>query len=324
MDLKQVEYIVQIANECNITKAAEKLFLTQSALNQQLLKLERELQTPLFYRSRTNWRLTPAGEVYIKNAKELLRIKRETYRIISDIAETKKGNLSVGFTPGRGIPMFTRVYPKFHGLYPDIVVTPVEASVKKQQIMIENGDLDLGFLTLSDNQKKSTNRYIDICEEDICLAVPENDPLADLVNFPEEISNITPFRDRPFVLMYKESSFRPLIDGIFQKAGFSPKVLFETSQIPAIVTIIESGICCGIIPYLYLKGKEKKIRYCYLPGRPTWKICASYGSQSYLGRPAKEFIRLAADYWVASETVQLQSSGIVKRDAGKIGTKFDF
>ena len=324
MDLKQVEYIVQIANECNITKAAEKLFLTQSALNQQLLKLEKELQTPLFYRSRTNWHLTPAGEVYIKNAKELLRIKRETYRIISDIAKTKRGNLSVGLTPGRGIPMFTEVYPKFHERYPDITVSPIEASVKKQQVMIENGDLDFGFLTLSDSQKKNTNRYIDICEEDICLAVPASDPLAGLVNFPEEIKDITPFRDRPFVLLYKESSFRPLTDAIFQKAGFPPNVLFETSQIPAIVTIIESGICCGIIPYLYLKGKGKKIRYCYLPGRPTWKICASYGSQSYLGKPAEEFIQLAADYWVNSEIVQPQGSGIVERDLSKIRAKFDF
>lgn len=76
MDLKQVEYILKIAEENNITRAAEKLFITQSALNQQLLKLERELDTPLFYRSRTNWRPTEAGEVYIRNAKELLRIRK--------------------------------------------------------------------------------------------------------------------------------------------------------------------------------------------------------------------------------------------------------
>ena len=50
MDLKQIEYILKIAEEQNITHAAEKLFITQSALNQQLLKLEKELGTPLFYR----------------------------------------------------------------------------------------------------------------------------------------------------------------------------------------------------------------------------------------------------------------------------------
>lgn len=54
MDLKQLEYMVKIAKEKNITKAAKKLFITQSALNQQLLKLEKDLGAPLFYRSRTN------------------------------------------------------------------------------------------------------------------------------------------------------------------------------------------------------------------------------------------------------------------------------
>ena len=101
MDLKQVEYMIRIAEENNITRAAEKLFLTQSALNQQLLKLEKELGTPLFHRSRTNWRLTEAGEVYIRSAKELLRIKKDTYNQIRDIAETRKGTLSIGLTTGR-------------------------------------------------------------------------------------------------------------------------------------------------------------------------------------------------------------------------------
>ncbi len=58
MDTKQIEYILKIAEENNITKAADKLYITQSALNQQLLKLEKELGTPLFHRSRTNWRPT--------------------------------------------------------------------------------------------------------------------------------------------------------------------------------------------------------------------------------------------------------------------------
>lgn len=130
MDLKQVEYILKIAEENNITRAAEKLFITQSALNQQLLKLERELDTPLFYRSRTNWRPTEAGEVYIRNAKELLRIRKTTYDQIRDIARTKKGTLTIGITPGRGIALFGSVYPIFHQKYPYITVEPIEQNVR--------------------------------------------------------------------------------------------------------------------------------------------------------------------------------------------------
>ena len=78
MDLKQIEYILKIAEEQNITHAAEKLFITQSALNQQLLKLEKELGTPLFYRSRTDWHPTPAGEIYLNAAKDILLIQSDS------------------------------------------------------------------------------------------------------------------------------------------------------------------------------------------------------------------------------------------------------
>ena len=73
MDLRQIQYIVAIAEENNITRAAEKLYITQSALNQQLLKLEKELGVQLFHRSRTDWHPTEAGEIYLKAAREMLR-----------------------------------------------------------------------------------------------------------------------------------------------------------------------------------------------------------------------------------------------------------
>ena len=70
MDLRQLEYIVQIAEENNITRAAERLYITQSALNQQLLKLEKELGVSLFHRSRTDWHPTEAGEILLKFKKD--------------------------------------------------------------------------------------------------------------------------------------------------------------------------------------------------------------------------------------------------------------
>ena len=102
MDTKQIEYILKIAEEGNITHAAEKLFLTQPALNQQLLRLEKELGTRLFVRSRTDWRPTEAGMVYLENARKMLQLKQDTYRIIGDMVSDQRGRLSIGFTPRRG------------------------------------------------------------------------------------------------------------------------------------------------------------------------------------------------------------------------------
>ena len=80
MDTKQVEYILKIAEENNITKAAAKLYITQSALNQQLIKLEKELGTPLFHRSRTNWHLTEAGKFMSETPNICFRLKRTLTR----------------------------------------------------------------------------------------------------------------------------------------------------------------------------------------------------------------------------------------------------
>ena len=100
MNLKELEYIVRISEEKNVTHAANKLFISPSALNQQLLRLERELGTQLFYRSRSGWIPTPAGELYLETARTLLFMKKQAYQRMQDVAEIQRGTLNVGLTPG--------------------------------------------------------------------------------------------------------------------------------------------------------------------------------------------------------------------------------
>ena len=211
MNLKEIEYIVKISEERNVTRAAEKLFITPSALNQQLLHLERDIGTPLFNRSRTGWTPTEAGEVYLETAREMLRMKREAYHRLQDIAAVKKGTLSIGFPPERGAHMFTYVYPDFHREYPGIVIHVTEASVRRQQQMIARGGLDIGFMTLSDSQK-TEDTYIHIASEELILAVPSVHPLCGQAyrdgSGPYPVLDITGLKYEPFALMYRESTIR--------------------------------------------------------------------------------------------------------------------
>lgn len=315
MDLKQIEYIVKIADEHSITRAAEKLYLTQSALNQQLLRLERELGAQLFRRSRTDWSPTPIGEVYLENAREILRIKHRTYNMISDMLEEKKGRLSIGFTPGRGLEMFTKVYPAFHKACPGIVVEPKELNVHSQQLLIARGDLDIGFQTLSE-QQKTEDEYISLGREEILLAVPSVHPLAaeavggprretegemegEMKEFP--VIDLALFRYEPFVLMYRESTVRAIIDGLFRKSGFTPNILFETASNSAIVAMVQSKQCCGIVPYHYVKHHPEGVACFALSGHPEWEIVASYQRNTYLSDAAREFVRLAGKFWSSEE-----------------------
>lgn len=299
MDTRQIEYILKIAEENNITRAADKLYITQSALNQQLLKLERELGTPLFHRSRTNWHLTEAGETYVRNAKEILKIKRDTYEMIHDLAGGKWGHLSVGFTAGRGAAMFTSAYSAFHQQYPNITIVPREGVVRDLQKLIAQGDLDIGFLTLTDKDR-TNDTYETIYTEEIFLAVPSIHPAAKLQPPEGELYatlDIRALQHEPFVVMDKRSTMRALIDRIFSNAGIQPRVLFETGNNNTLLSMLQANLCCGLLAYYYVKNTPRGITFFHLPERPTWQFVASYRKGRYLSKAARGFIDLMKDQW---------------------------
>lgn len=308
MDLKQIEYIIKIAEENNITHAAEKLFITQSALNQQLLKLEKELGTPLFYRSRTDWHPTPAGEIYLETARKILLLKKEAYNKIHDLCKIEKGKLSIGFTPGRGISMFTHVYPQFHSLYPNIEIIPNELSVHNQFPLLQSGQLDIGFMTLLKKQRKTGFEYLPFASEELFLVVPTSlaeilgDQLVSSQDFGTDshsipIANLAVLKEEPFVLTHKTSTIRELVDSIFKESGFSPNVLFETENNHAIISMVRSKICCGIVPEYYVDPTEPELTYYALSGHPNWEIVATYKKGHYLTKAARALLSLAEEHY---------------------------
>ena len=98
MDLKQLEYIAAIEKYGNITSAAEHVFVTPSALTQQLLRLESNLGTQLFIRNRHKMIPTKEGTIYLNGVHQILRIKQETYDEIQQASE--KATYHIGLTSG--------------------------------------------------------------------------------------------------------------------------------------------------------------------------------------------------------------------------------
>lgn len=299
MDTRLIEYIIKIYEEENITRAAEKLCITQSALNQQLIKLEKELDVQLFHRNRISLKPTNAGEIYINNAKEMLLLKQDTYRRISDEAKKEKGELSIGFTPGRGSVMFSNVYPIFHKKYPDVFVTPNEMTVKMLQQEILSGGIDIGFMTLNKSQRNNDN-YIDICSENIYLVLSPNHKASKtykIVNGKYPKINLKDIEGEPFVTIHKKSTLSEITYEIFEKENIEPLILFETSSNTTIASMVRANLCCGLLPEYYVKTIAKDLLCFELPENPSWDIVASYRKKSYLSLAGKYFIKLVNDYW---------------------------
>ncbi|MGL5436443.1 MAG: LysR family transcriptional regulator [Lachnospiraceae bacterium] len=306
MNLKNIEYIVKIAEERNVSKAAGKLFITPSALNQHLLHLEEDIGTPLFHRSRSGWTPTEAGEVYLSTAREMLHMRREAYKRLQDITASQKGTLTIGFPPERGSTMFTKVYPLFHQDYPDVTINVIEANVRKQQQLISQNVLDIGFMTLRETQK-TDDEYIHICDEELVIVVPAEHPVCDDyenkkangiaagAKYPE--LDITTLRYEPFALMYRESTIFAAIDQVFRESGFVPNVLFQTVRAVTIIDMVASRLCCSIVPDSDSIPHPKEVAFFHMPDHPSWSIYASYKKNTYLSKQAKHFIELAMNYW---------------------------
>ena len=119
MDIKNPEYILEIARQQSVTHAAEKLFVTQSTLSQYLLKLENELGTPLFSREKSGLVPTEAGHVYLHAARAVVQIQNAAEASIA--ALKKEGFLCVGVSFW-GLMLLTGLLPAFKSRFPDITL----------------------------------------------------------------------------------------------------------------------------------------------------------------------------------------------------------
>lgn len=299
MNLRQIEYIVKIADEKSITKAASQLYISQSGLNQQLLKLEKELNLPLFHRNKDDLHPTQAGQIYIEYGRRMLEQKREAYARILDIANNKTGSLRIGLTPERGTTMLINIYAEFHQMFPGIIIEPEEIHVKKQLSMLMHDYLDIGFVTLTDQDKLPGMEFVSIKKEPILLGIPRSHPLAVHAGAPyapyTEI-DLSMFADEKFILMFKGSTLRGVIDPLFEQANFLPNILFETASNRTLYTMTKKAMGCTIIPETYALEQES-IAYFKLPQNPMWEMAIAYRKGHYLSQPAIAFIQLVKKYW---------------------------
>lgn len=300
MNIREIETVIRIAEEQNISKAAEKMFLTPSALLQQLTRIEKDVGAPLFYRSRTGCSITAAGEIYLEAAQKMVRLRGETYSRIRDMENIRRGTLSVGLPPEHGPEMFLSVYPVFHEMYPEMNISMFEVGTRTQLEMISQGKIDLGFMNVMESQMTG-NEYQVLFTEELMLVLPsshracgESRPAPGCL-LPE--LSLSHLNQETFVLPSRASTLRQWIDEQMEQAGCVPNVLFENTRGRTMLSMVSKGMCCGMASDFYYHPELEHVSYYYLPNHPTWYFAACYHKDSYLSTPAKEFIRLATAYW---------------------------
>lgn len=292
MDSRQLQYILTIAQEQNISHAAEKLYITRSALNYSLLNLEKELGLPLFKRLSNRLVPTYAGELYLEKARQILASCHELDHTMSVLTDSAHGRLNLGITFGGGQELFVNVFPELHKKYPAITVHLVEGNNKVLENALLSGEIDLAWACTLCDDPQIDHRFLRPVTT-LKLAVPIGHPrLAQLEEMDSEKPlDIRLFHDDPFVLMNSNSFIRQKANLVFESAGFKPKIIMETSLMRMAVRFVHEGIAPTFIPANQSIDPDKCRIFTVAPQQELYSAIL-FRKGTRFSEPENELIRL--------------------------------
>ncbi len=300
------EYILKVYEEGSISKAAEKLFLTQPALSIAIQRIESSIGMPLFDRTRRPLQPTQAGKIYIAMIRQMQELEFDLKRQIQDIRDLNVGDLKIGGSHYLNAYILPSVLTAFSHKYPGIHLELVEYGSDQLSAMLLERELDLTFscnTAFMDNLEKYPAFY-----DHVLLAVPIEHPvnkkIADARLFSDDIINgkhlcadcpsvsLSHFNEVEFILLTPGNNLYDRCTQMFQEADFTPRIKLMLAQLATAYHLAVSGYAATFISdrlihtntdrlafYNIQSGLTKRLFYILLPNR------------NYTTHVAKEFIQ---------------------------------
>lgn len=291
MELRQLQYAIQIAAEKNFSRAAEKLHIAQPSLSQQLAKLEKEIGVLLFQRNTNSVDLTYAGSVFVEKAQIILDQVTQLRKEMDDISMMRKGKLIVGSLPITGSHILPLVLPVFQNVYPEIEVQLVEDTTARLESLALSGQTDISLLSLPLLERNLS--YQTLIEEEICLSVPSSHRLASLREKYGTVQvDIKELAEEPFIILKRGQGFRQISIDLCRDAGFEPKLVFESSNMDTVQSLVAAGMGIAFVPRMVARKESSPFTPVYLPlaGEPSRTLVIAYRNDRYLSKAAEAFI----------------------------------
>ncbi len=284
MDTKIIEYVIAIAEEKSLSKAAERLYLSQPALSQRLKKLEEELGTPLFIRGKDGLSITDAGRIYINGGHSILQIKREAMKNLASMSHQTKSSLRFACAASSTLECI----PQFREACPNVEIYSQRCTSPKAKEDLIMGRADLGVL-LTASLQHTALEYLPLWNGELLLAVPENHaPLSQ-----EDLDNgrYDGIRDDYFILTHAPSFARDSEEQALRRMGIQPKILCEAEENLSRRYILNKGLGNAFVPSGSIHEGDTFRTYKLNPPIITY-IVAAYPKNITLSEPMKQMIRI--------------------------------
>jgi DNA-binding transcriptional LysR family regulator len=242
MNLRQLHYLVAIADEGSFTRAAERLLVAQPSLSQQIKSLEHELGGPLMERLPTGVRLTAAGKAFLPEARAAVAHAERARRNARSALGLEAGEIEVATVTSVAFGVLPPAFERWHERYPGTTITLREYT--HRQALDDAVRLGVGDVAVGPQPPDWHGPVVELGWEEFVAVLPASDPLARNKR-PVALEQLA---ERDWVLFGSDHGLSELILEICARAGFTPRRTIQTGQVAAAGHLAAAGLGVTIIP----------------------------------------------------------------------------
>jgi LysR family transcriptional regulator, benzoate and cis,cis-muconate-responsive activator of ben and cat genes len=262
MELRQLRYFVAVAEQGNISQAAKRIFLTQSALSRQIKALEDEIGQCLLERQAHSIRLTPVGEALLRDARDLLQ---HAEQVLERAREAGRGpRLRIGYAPSLAAGIMSAAVESFTQVHPNARVELLDSSTNQMLIGLESGTFDV-VLSVGEQRPTRGLTWELLARAPWRLAVSRNHPLAkrSQVTLAEVVRQpLLGFCQREY------PEYWGFITGCLRQDNERPKIAAEYDGTENLMAAVESGLGVAFVTTHMARLFPKRVRFVTLACAP--------------------------------------------------------
>lgn len=241
METKQLRTFLTIVDTESFTRAGRRLGLSQSAISQQIGALERQLGVKLLRRTGTGARPSPAGEILVHYARQVVRKIDEAQRVLADFESNGAGVLRIGAGGAACHYLLPSILKELRSEYPKVDLHVVSGPTQSTVERLLEGELDLGLLTLPVVHTRM--RVLPLGRDElVAIVAPGHAWDARRRVQPEE------FAEQPLLIYERRSQTFRLIERVLLEVGVFPQVSMEMDHLEAVTAMVRDGLGVAIVP----------------------------------------------------------------------------
>jgi LysR family transcriptional regulator, transcription activator of glutamate synthase operon len=243
MELRQLRYLVALAEERNFTRAAAREHIAQPALSQQVRRLEQETGLALVERTTRRVALTEAGELLLVRARRILAELDAARADLQALSGVQTGHVLIGTIHTMGPIDLSLALGAFHQRHPGVELTVLEQSSEELAELLRVDELDLAFLSVTERVESHGIGLHQLVSEELVAIVPRDHPLG-----ARRRVRMAELADQRFITYREGARLRELLTSAGRAAGFEPQVALESNESQLIRRLVARGLGVAILP----------------------------------------------------------------------------